>query len=42
MPKADLRAALRQRYEAELTLDEANAYGWAFRRLTEAGRASPC
>jgi hypothetical protein len=41
MPKADLRAALRQRYEAELTLDEANAYGWAFRRLTEAGVLHP-
>lgn len=39
--KADLRADLRRRYREALPLDEANAYGWAFRRLTEAGVIFP-
>jgi hypothetical protein len=33
--KAAMRAELRRRYRGVLPVDEANAYGWGFRRLTE-------
>jgi hypothetical protein len=39
--KADMRAELRRRYQGSLPVDEANAYGWGFRRLTEAGIIEP-
>jgi hypothetical protein len=41
MPKSILRQHLRQRYGNTLPTDEGNAYGWAFRRLTEAGVIHP-
>ncbi len=37
MVKAKLRQRLREAYTGPLPADEANAYGWAFRRLTERG-----
>jgi hypothetical protein len=39
--KAEMRAELRRRYLDLLPIDEANAYGWGFRRLTEAGIIEP-
>jgi hypothetical protein len=39
--KAEMRAELRRRYRNQLPVDEANAYGWGFRRLTEAGVIEP-
>ena len=41
MAKTDLRNALRRFYTIERPIDEANAYGWAFRRLTEADVIEP-
>lgn len=41
MSKSSLRGLLRRRYRDALPADEANAYGWAFRRLTEAGVIYP-
>jgi hypothetical protein len=41
MEKAEMRAELRRRYHDRLPLDEGNAYGWGFRRLTEAGIIEP-
>lgn len=39
--KAELRRQLRALYSGVLPLDEANAYGWAFRRLTTQGVLEP-
>jgi hypothetical protein len=39
--KAEMRTELRRRYRHSLPVDEANAYGWGFRRLTEAGIIEP-
>ena len=39
--KAEMRDELRGRYRDQLPVDEANAYGWGFRRLTEAGIIEP-
>ncbi len=39
--KVEVGAELRRRYRGHLPLDEANAYGWGFRRLTEAGIIEP-
>ena len=39
--KGEMRDELRQRYRRPLPVDEANAYGWGFRRLTEAGVIEP-
>ena len=39
--KAHMREELRRRYQGLLPVDEANAYGWGFRRLTEAGIIEP-
>ena len=39
--KSTVREALRRSFRGELPLDEANAYGWGFRRLTEAGVIQP-
>jgi hypothetical protein len=41
MEKADMRAELRRRYQGQIPVDEANAYGWGFRRLTDAGILEP-
>jgi hypothetical protein len=41
MEKAEMRAELRRRYHDQIPVDEANAYGWGFRRLTEAGIIEP-
>lgn len=41
MAKAQMREELRRRYGGPLPVDEANAYGWGFRRLTEAGIIEP-
>ena len=41
MAKDELREALRQSYGAPLPAAEGNAYGWAFRRLTENGIIHP-
>jgi hypothetical protein len=39
--KVEMRSELRRRYPNVLPIDEANAYGWGFRRLTEAGTIEP-
>ena len=39
--KTEMREELRRRYRRPLPVDEANAYGWGFRRLTEAGVIKP-
>jgi hypothetical protein len=39
--KVEMRAELRRRYRRPLPVDEANAYGWGFRRLTEADIIEP-
>ena len=39
--KAEMRDELRRRYRRPLPVDEANAYGWGFRRLTEADIIEP-
>lgn len=39
--KARMRALLRQCFRGALPIDEANAYGWGFRRLTETGVIEP-
>jgi hypothetical protein len=36
-----MRELLRQSFEGTLPVDEANAYGWGFRRLTEVGVIEP-
>jgi hypothetical protein len=36
-----MRELLRQSFAAALPVDEANAYGWGLRRLTEAGVIEP-
>ena len=41
LPKPRVRDLLRQSFAAALPVDEANAYGWGFRRLTEAGVIEP-
>ncbi|GAB5468143.1 MAG: hypothetical protein Kilf2KO_11730 [Rhodospirillales bacterium] len=41
MAKAELRGLLRTAYGGSLPADEANAYGWAFRRLMEQGVLEP-
>jgi hypothetical protein len=41
LPKPRMRELLRQSFEGTLPVDEANAYGWGFRRLTEAGVIEP-
>lgn len=41
MKKQSLRHQLRDAYQSVLPEDEANAYGWAFRRLTEQGDLEP-
>ena len=41
LPKPRVRELLRQSFAAALPVDEANAYGWGFRRLTEAGVIEP-
>ena len=41
LEKSEMRAALRNRYVGELPLDEANAYGHAFRSLTLANVTQP-
>jgi hypothetical protein len=39
--KAAMREELRRRYHGELPVDEGNAYGWGFRKLTEKGVIEP-
>ena len=39
--KGEMRDELRRRYRRLLPVDEANTYGWGFRRLTEAGVIEP-
>jgi hypothetical protein len=41
LPKPRMRELLRQSFEGTLPVDEANAYGWGFRRLTEVGASEP-
>lgn len=41
LDKGAMRLALRSSFAGELPSDEANAYGWGFRRLTEAGVIEP-
>lgn len=41
LDKNAMRRALRSSFVGELPSDEANAYGWGFRRLTEAGIIEP-
>jgi hypothetical protein len=36
-----MRELLRNSFAAALPVDEANAYGWGFRRLTEVGVIEP-
>jgi hypothetical protein len=41
LPKPRMRELLRKSFEGALPVDEANAYGWGFRRLTEVGVIEP-
>ncbi len=41
LEKTAMRDALRSSFAGELPIGEANAYGWGFRRLTEAGVIQP-
>ena len=41
LEKQRMRDFLRSSFEGPLPIDEANAYGWGFRRLTEAGVIEP-
>ena len=41
LDKEAMRRALRSSFVGALPSDEANAYGWGFRRLTEAGVIEP-
>ena len=41
LAKGQMREQLRNSFEGQLPIDEANAYGWGFRRLTEAGVIEP-
>jgi hypothetical protein len=41
LPKPRMRELLRQSFEGTLPVDEPNAYGWGFRRLTEGGVIEP-
>ena len=41
LAKPRMRELLRKSFAAALPVDEANAYGWGFRRLTEAGVIEP-
>ena len=41
LAKGQMREQLRNSFAGRLPIDEANAYGWGFRRLTEAGVIEP-
>jgi hypothetical protein len=41
LPKAQMRELLRECFSGTLPIDEANSYGWGFRRLTETDVIEP-